>query len=406
MPVLTPEIERAIAIAYDWSNFARAEQIEPSIAYDVWLILAGRGWGKSRTGAETIRGWVADGVRRIHLVGRTTADARDTMVFGESGILAVCAGDLENRPTFNGNRRSIFWPNGAQAIVFSSERPNALRGPQCERWWADEVAAWGRPQETWDNLQFGARLGADVRGVVTTTPRPVQILKDLLVDDGTHTVKGNTYDNASNLAANFLRALARRYEGTRLGRQEIYAEMLDDNPLALWRRAELDEHRVTEHPDLARVVVAVDPAATATGDETGIVAVGVGSNDEYYVLGDKSRQGSPDEWATAAVAAFNLHNADRLVYESNQGGDMVASTLRTKSQDLPIDSVHASRGKYTRAEPVAALYEQGRVHHVGAFAELEDQLCEWEPGNDSPDRLDALVWAVSYLSGSSTFAIT
>lgn len=408
MRCLNPETTDALRDAFRWAPpIARPEQMEPPAPYDVWLILAGRGWGKSRTGAETVRKWVnVDGRRRIHLVGRTAADARDTMVYGESGIIEVCRGDLDNQPEYNANRRSIFWPNGAQALVFSAEKPDALRGPQCECWWADELAAWRYLENTWDNLQFGARLGVDVRGIVTTTPRPVKKLKELLDDEGTITHRGSTLDNAENLAPNFLRAILRKYRGTRLGRQEINAEILDDNPNALWRRAMIDETRTASPPGLPRVVVALDPAASSTGNEAGIVAVGHGDDGDFYVLDDRSLRASPDVWASETVAAYHRQNADCIVYETNQGGDMVKNTLRTVDQSVPVAPVRATRGKYTRAEPVAALYEQGRVHHVGIFAELEDQMCEWEPGSESPDRLDALVWGLTYLSQGSEFSIS
>jgi len=396
----------AVRVAYDWRRWARPEQLEPAAAYAIWCILAGRGFGKSRTGAETVRKWInQDKVRRVHLVGRTSQDARDTMIYGESGILSVCAGDIGNQPTYNANRRSVFWPNGAQAVVFSGETPDALRGPQCERWWADELAAWKYLEQTWDNLQFGARLG-QVRGIITTTPRPVKLLREIIADADTITTHGRTLDNAANLSPNALKALLRKYEGTRIGRQELNAEILDDNPNALWHRADIDKARVTKAPDLSRVVVAVDPSATSTGNEAGIVVVGQGGPlREWYVLDDRSLQASPDRWAQEAVAAYNRHKANLIVYETNQGGEMVRHVLLAKEPGVPLAAVHASRGKALRAEPVAALYEQGRVHHVGAFAELEDQMCEWEPGETSPDRLDALVWGVSYLSQSSSFAI-
>ena len=359
------------------------------------MYLAGRGWGKTRVGAEIIR-QDAKSFGRIALVGATAADVRDVMVEGESGILAISPPN--ERPTYEPSKRRLTWPNGAVATTYTAEEPDRLRGPQHERAWADEVAAWKYPG-AWDMLMFGLRLGRDPRAVATTTPKQTPHMRAIKAAPGTVIIRGRTYDNAANLAPSFLTAVTTRYAGTRLGRQELDGEDLDDNPNAMWQRARIDELRVTKHPDLVRVVVAVDPAASATEEsaETGIIVAGLGTDGHGYILDDCTVHGSPNAWGRAAVTAYHKHRADRIVAEVNNGGDMVIFVLETVDANVPTAKVHASRGKATRAEPVAALYEQGRVHHVGSFPHLEDQLCTWEPGQTSPDRLDALVWALTEL---------
>jgi phage terminase large subunit-like protein len=366
----------------------------------VWLIKTGRGWGKNRTGAETIRRWIESGqCRRLNLVASTAADARDTMVEGESGILATSPPWF--RPTYEPSKRRLTWPNGAMATLYSSEKPDRLRGPQCDSWWADEMATWKYLRETWDNLQMGARLGRRVRGIVTTTPRPLRLMKELMADPHVHVTSGHTFENKANLNAQQLAAWELKYGGTRLGRQELAGEILDDNPDALWQRDQIERDRVIKVPDgveLCRVVVAVDPTCTAGGDEAGIITAALGSDGHYYVISDDSMHGSPDAWASAAITAYHRSRADRIVYESNQGGDMVKNTLLTVDNSVPVKDVWASRGKVLRAEPISALSEQGRVHHVGAFPTLEDEQCEWTAGDpESPNRLDAMVYALTYL---------
>ena len=380
-----------------WRELARPNQLPPVGDWQTWVFLAGRGTGKTRGGAEWVREQVEAGGRRGALVGPTAADVRDVMIEGPSGILA-CA-TPENYPRYEPSRRRVTWPNGALAFCYSAEEPRRLRGPQHDFAWADELATW-QYADAWDQLCFGLRLGADPRCAVTTTPRPVRLLLELLADPGTVTTKGNTYENEANLAPQFVRRIISRYEGTRLGRQEIHAEILTDNPAALWQRDQIEATRVTQAPDLARVVVAVDPAA---GDgenaaETGIVVAALGKDGHGYVLADVTTRGTPLHWARQAVAAYGLHKADRLVAETNNGGLMVEQTVRTVAPSIAYRGVHASRGKQARAEPVAALYEQSKVHHVGTFADLEDQLCNWTPQiEESPDRLDALVWALTEL---------
>lgn len=401
------------ALRYDWKFWARPNQLEPEGDWMTWLILAGRGFGKTRVGAETIRSWVCGRTplspgrcSRIALVAETAADGRDVMVLGESGLLAIHHRDF--RPTYEKTNRCITWPNGAKAWLYNATEPDQLRGPQHDAAWVDELAKFQKVQETWDQLQFGLRLGEHPRQIITTTPRPISIIRRLVNDPTCYVTRGRTYDNAANLAAPFLKQIEERYGNTRLGRQEIEGIILDDMPGALWNRDMLDGSRKPSAPDLDRIIVAVDPAATSgeDADETGIVAVGVArdedGNQRGYVLADRSLRGTPDEWASAAVRLYHELDADRIVAEKNQGGEMVEAVLRSKDRNVPVTLVHATRGKRVRAEPVAALYEQGRIHHIGRFDKLEDQMClfttdgEREPG-ESPDRVDALVWGLTAL---------
>lgn len=321
---------------------------------------------------------------------------RDICVEGESGLHTICP-SLNYEPS----KRRITWPNGAQAALFSADEPDRLRGPQFHWAICDEVAAWRRGAEALSMLMLGLRLGSDPRCAIATTPRPTAVIRDLVASPTTHVTRGSTYDNRANLAPAFFEQIISRYEGTRLGRQEINAEILEDVPGALWTRKIIDDSRVTQAPQLTRIIVAVDPEATATetSAETGIIVAGLGVDKHGYVLDDRTIKGSPHTWASQAVAAYHSRRADRIVYEANQGGDMVAHTLRSIEPSVPLSGVHASRGKQARAEPVAALYEQGNIHHVGVFTELEDQLCNWTPGSGqaSPDRLDALAWAFTDL---------
>lgn len=371
----------------------------------MWLILAGRGWGKSRTGAEAVREEVEQGRSgRIALIAETSADARDVMVEGESGILAVSP--PWNRPKYEPSKRRLTWPNGAIATCYDAREPDQLRGPQHDFFWGDEWAKFRYAQACWDNMLPGLRLGKNPRGVITTTPKPVPLIKALVRDPGVFLTKGKSTENLSNLAATFKRAVIDRYAGTRMGRQELDAEILEDVPGALWTRRGIDEARVDKAPPLKRIVVAVDPAATGgeSANENGIVIAGMSQDQQGYVIDDWSERGSPDKWARKVVAAYRRYEADVVVVEVNQGGDMVAQVLRSVEPNLPIEEVRATRGKYVRAEPVAALYEQGRVHHVGALAELEDQMVTFTPERAadrsdgySPDRVDALVWALAAL---------
>lgn len=381
------------------------------------MILAGRGFGKTRIGSEWIRkntcgdsplGRSASGWGRIALVAETAADARDVMVEGESGILACHPKDY--RPVYEKTNRKLTWPNGAVAFLYNATEPDQLRGPQHHAGWVDELAKFRYMQECWDQLQFGLRLGEHPKVLVTTTPRPLPLIKRLMTDEDTIVTRGSTLDNAGNLAANTLKQLYDRYGSTRLGRQELEGEVLGDIPGALWNRDAIDNGRVKEAPlDLERVYVAVDPAASSeeNSDENGIVVVGLARDkDGYargYVLEDGTLKGSPEEWASQAVRLYRKWQADKIIAEKNNGGDMVASVIRAQDRSVPIKLVHASRGKVVRAEPISALYEQGRIHHVGMFEKLEDQMCLFSVDNirnsstGSPDRVDALVWGLTEL---------
>lgn len=406
--------EEALALHYDWTGlWARDNQLHPPGDWRVWLLLAGRGFGKTRTGAEWVREQIESGkARRIALVARSAADARDVMVEGESGILAVCPPWF--KPKYEPSKRRLTWPNGAIATTYSADEPNLLRGPQHDAAWADERAAW-RYDDAWDQLMFGLRLGSDPRCVVTTTPRPTKAIKELIADPKTYVTRGSTYDNRANLAEAFLETIIKRYEGTRLGRQELNAEILEDVEGALWTMAGIDATRVQQEPDdLLRVVVGVDPAVTSgeASNETGIVVCamhGRGKDAEFFVLEDYSLKASPDGWARRAVQAFEAWDADLVVGEVNNGGDLVEHVIRTVAPRIPFKAVRASRGKQKRAEPVAALWEQGRAHVVGNLPELETQMTTWVPGLDedeSPDRMDAMVWAMTELMGGSSTPTT
>jgi predicted phage terminase large subunit-like protein len=403
----------ANVLADDWQTKARPEQLPPAGDWwTIWLILAGRGFGKTRTGAEWVRGLAeAATAHRIALVGPTASDVRDVMVEGESGILAISPN--HNRPVYEPSKRRLTWDNGCIATMFSSEEPDRLRGPQHGAAWCDELAAWRNIAETWSMLQFGMRLGKAPRTLISTTPRPVKLLRELLAREGQDVAvtRGSTYDNRDNLAPSFFSQIVKAYEGTRLGRQELNAELLTDTPGALWQMDWLDRDRVSTAPEeLKRVVVAIDPAVSTNenSDETGIIVAGIDGRGHVYVLEDCSGKYAPHEWARKAVDAFDRHKADRIIGEANQGGAMIESTLRTVSRSVPYKAVHASRGKVTRAEPVSALYEQGRVHHVGgAMTVLEDQMTSFTSDFDrsrmgySPDRVDALVWALTeFLPGA------
>ncbi len=381
----------------DWyATNARPEQRPPLGAWRTWLILAGRGWGKTRTGAEWLRAQ-RDTCPRMAIIAPTFADARDTCVEGESGLLAICKPSEVSK--WNRSIGEFEFSNGAQVKLFSGDKPARLRGPQHHALWFDELAAFQYIQAAWDMAMFGLRLGDNPRAVVTTTPRPLPLIKTLLADAKTHVTRGSTYDNRANLAPAFFEDIVSRYEGTRLGRQELNAELIDDVEGALWTRDLLEANRIAKVGDVSRIVVAVDPEANASANsETGIVVAGQMADERYCVLDDASISGTPDQWARQVVSTFHKWRADRVVVERNQGGDMVAAVLRAVDANLPITEVYATRGKYTRAEPISALYEQGKVKHAGVFPKLEDQLCTWVPGENSPDRLDAMVWALTDLS--------
>ncbi|QKV20609.1 DNA-packaging protein [Oricola thermophila] len=400
-----------VELLYHWPLFARPEQLPPPGDWRNWLILAGRGFGKTRAGAEWVREQVRRGAGRIALIAPTLADARDIMVRGESGLLSVCwEGDVTRdgtrlgRPVLEVSNRRVVWANGAEAMFFSAEDPESLRGPQHERIWADELAAWRYLRETWDMAMFGLRLGDDPRTCITTTPKPVALLRELVEDGATAVTRGTTYDNAANLAPGFLAAVRARYEGSGLGRQELLAEILDEAEDAMWKRATLDRLRLRTPPELRRIVVAVDPPAGSRSgsDACGIVAAGLRADGNAHVIADATmRAASPVRWAERAVALYHALGADLMLAEVNQGGDMVEAVIRQVDPTVALKKVHATRGKWLRAEPVSALYEQGRVTHAPGLSALEDEMCTFTPkGLDSgrsPDRLDALVWALGEL---------
>jgi phage terminase large subunit-like protein len=404
----TPNIFRAFAegLRNDWrGSLARPEQLAPPGDWTTWVFCGGRGAGKTRSGAEWVHERVATGSRRIHLVAPTAADCRDVLVEGPAGLEATGAPHL--RPKYSPSLRKVEWPNGAIALLFSGDEADRLRGPQCDTLWVDELCAFRQPQQVLDMAFLGLRLSKDPRCLITTTPRPIKAFKTLLARDGEDVAvsRCSTLANSENLPKIFLDQILGRFEGTRLGRQEIYAEMLEDVLGALWQLSRIDELRVREAPQLTRIVVAIDPAVSTgeDSDETGIVVAGIGQDNHGYVLEDLSGKYSPTEWARRAVAAYHIHKADRIVAEVNQGGDMVESTLRAIDPNVPYRGVHASRGKAIRAEPISALYEKGVVHHVGSFSKLEDQLTSFTPdsrrSSGSPDRADALVYALTDLLG-------
>lgn len=390
-----------------WDLWARPSQVAPTWPWRYWLILAGRGFGKTRSGAEWIRQRIAQGAGRIALVGRTVADVREVMLEGESGLLNVFPD--HQRPIYQSTRRRVVFHNGAIATTYTAEEPDQLRGPQHDTAWCDELAAWDAATEAWDNLLFGLRLGADPRAVITTTPRPKKVLLDLVRDKHCAVTRGSTYDNAANLPDAFLDKIISRYEGTSLGRQELHAELLEDIPGALWNRALISKLRRAEGqvPALRRMVLAIDPSVSdgADSSETGIVIGGLGVDGHGYVIEDASLRGTPDAWARKALKRWKFHGVDRIVAEVNNGGALVEKVLRTIQPNFAYRPVNASRGKLTRAEPVSALYEQGKVHHVGIFGDLEDQMCTYDGTGKSPDRMDALVWCLSDLMFEGASAV-
>lgn len=409
----TPDAIRAWSLSRGgpWRTVARPEQLAPPGAWDIWLALAGRGWGKSRTGAEwCIEQAVMHPGTRGALVAPTAADARDVMTEGESGVMA-CA--LPGLCTYEPSKRRITFVNGSLLTLYSADEPDRLRGPQHHFAWCDELAAWRRLQEMWDMMQMGMRLGDHPRICITTTPRPLPLIKKLVKDPRVVIVRGTTFENLDNLAPSFREAVLDRYEGTTLGRQELYADILDDLPGALVARAVVDRNRVDAAPELSRTVIGLDPAGTGTGDLAGIVAAGQ-ADGHVYILADRSEKLSARATAQRAWSLYEQYDADALVYETNLGKDWLTEVLKTvwaerrgKGVPAPLRPVTAVKGKQLRAQPVAMRYEQGRVHHVGGLPELEDELCAWIPEESpkSPDRLDAMVHAVTDLVKADLYRV-
>jgi len=388
-------------LSLKWECHARPSQSPPEGDWNGWLIIAGRGWGKTRVGAEYIRAAAESGwAKRIGLVGETSADGRDVMVEGESGILAIS--DPRSNPLYEPSKQRLTWPNGTIATLYDACKPDQLRGPQHDLIWFDELAKYSSAERVFDMAMFGLRLGTRPRWIATTTPRSIPLIKRLLNQADVRLTRGKSDENVANLAASFRSNVIERYRGTRLGRQELDAEILEDVPGALWTRGMIDETRIGAAPELTRIVVGVDPAASSgeNANETGIIVAGLARDGHAYVVEDCSLHGSPDAWARRAVSAYRQWAADCLVAEANQGGEMVSHVIRSVA-DIPVKLVRATRGKYVRAEPVSALYEQRRVHHAGIFRELEDQMVAFTADSSldgvSPDRVDALVWAATEL---------
>jgi phage terminase large subunit-like protein len=426
--VLSLPRDLALRALYSWRHWARPKQLLPTAAFYVWLILAGRGFGKTRTGAEAVRGWVEAhpiGFRplRIALVAETAGDARDVLVEGESGIMAISPPWC--KPLYEPSKRRLTWVRQGRVVAiattYAGAEPEQLRGPQFDKAWVDELAKYKYPDETWENLTLAVRLGLNPQMIVTTTPKPIPVIRDILADRDTIPTRGSTYENLANLAPRFISRIRRKYEGTRLGKQEIYAELLDDLPGALWTRAMLDKLRIHPNartgklilPEMDRIVVAIDPSGSDTedSDEAGIIVAGRGLDGDGYVWDDRSGIMSPAEWGTQGVRAYAMNEADLVVGETNYGGDMVETVIRgielnepglkISGLNVPFRKVVASRGKHLRAEPVSALYEQHRVHHAGSLAQCEDEMVMFTTkgyqGGASPNRADALVFALTEL---------
>lgn len=389
--------EQARQLLEDWRFWARPEQIAPDGYWSTWVALAGRGWGKTEAGAHWLRERVEGGARSIAIIAETQKDLEEVMVPRIIKVHGVAPPSVRYKPV------RLVWPNGATAFGYNGTEPDQLRGPEFDTAWVDELAKYRYAQEVWDMLQFTMRRH-DPRVLVTTTPRPIPVIKSILKDPRTVISRGSTFDNADNLPETFLAGLKEKYAGTRLGRQELEAEILDDVQGSLWTRAMFDNHRVTALPEMQRIVVGVDPSGG--GDSQGIVAAGKGVDGRYYVLADRTCQLSPAGWGARVVQAFREFYADRIIAERNFGGDMVEATIRTADPSAPVKMVTASRGKVLRAEPIAALYEQGRVSHYRDLPALEDQCClltgEGYVGDGSPDRVDALVWAITELNEGAT----
>ena len=393
-----------------WIAQAREKQLQPDTEHFIWLILAGRGWGKTRTGAQDIALFALRNPNTISaVVAPTHGDLRRVCFGGPSGLMTVipeeCLAVGTTQKGYSSSLSEIRLANGSKIVGYAAQEPERLRGPQFHRAWCDELASWRYP-EAFDQLMFGLRLGNNPQCLITTTPKPQKLIRDLVEREDVHVTSGSTFENEANLAESALSMLKDKYEGTTLGRQELYAEIIDTIDGALWKTALIDEARLPENTEkeLTQIIVGIDPAVTANqdSDETGILVVGKDFNNEYYVLEDISGKYSPDQWARKAINAFYEWGADRIVAEVNNGGDLVERLLRNIDANIPYRSVRATRGKILRAEPIAALYEQRRVHHIGVFPELESQMCSYtgEANQQSPDRLDALVWGLAELSKS------
>lgn len=394
-------------VEYDWHFWARQKQIPPPGSWSIWLLMTGRGFGKTRTGAS----WIVEKAQsldraRIGLVGESTLDVHDVMILGESGILSLSPPHFT--PEYVPSKRRLTWPNKTVGITYAGSKPDLLRGPNHHWVWLDELTKYRYPDDVWDNMEMGLRLGPLPQALTTTTPKNIQIVRDLIedheIDDSDVKITyGTTFENRSNLSPKFIKRVVKRYGGTRLGMQELYAQVLEDDPNALWNRDLIDQTRVKRVPEFTKVVIGVDPPAGVT--ECGIIVAGLGTDNNAYILDDVSIAAKPATWGGRVAKSFNEWTANEVVAEKNNGGDMVEHTLQTAmykkngvyrpaGASIPVKLVYASRSKRTRAEPVSVLYERGWVHHAGTFADLEDELCTWVPGDASPNRLDALVWSI------------
>jgi len=404
--LLNLSTEQKKAVLNSWELRARDKQLEPEEDFTTWLISCGRGWGKTLCGAQTVRSYIESGrAKRVALIGATSADVRDVMIQGVSGLMSIAPPEF--RPVYEPSKRRLTYPNGSICTAYADAEPEQLRGAEVDLIWCDEICKWKYPEYTLDMARFCLRGGDSPKIIITTTPKPIKVIKDLLEDETCYLTTGNTFEN-SKLPDAFVDHMKKRYSNTRIGEQELYARLLDDNPQAMWKRHDIEDHRVLKAPDLKRVVVSIDPAGShnANSDETGITVAGIGFNDQGYVLDDLSLKASPKQWGEVAISAFHKYQADKIVVEKNMGGDMCTHVLSSIDPNIPVKTVHASRGKVARSEPIASLYEQGRIHHVGFFAELEDQMCQWEPSlKGSPDRMDSLCWAMTELMLNGGFEV-
>lgn len=405
----------AVSLYTNWIKTARAKQLPPKEDYFIWLILAGRGWGKTRTGAQDIALYALRNPNTISaVIAPTFGDLRRVCFGGQSGLLSIipkeCYASDFGTSGYASSICEIRLANGSKIVGYASINVERLRGPQFHRAWCDELASWQYP-EAFDQLMFGLRLGENPKCVITTTPKPTPLIKKLIERQDVHVTKGNTFENEANLAKSALSMLKSRYEGTSLGRQELYAEVLEDVDGALFNRANIDQNRVEKPPPLSKIVIGIDPAVTSNknSDETGLIVAGRTDDGQYYILDDRSGIYSPDNWIKKALMLYYEYEANYIVAEVNNGGDLIEKLLRTQDSKVPYKAVRSSRGKMLRAEPISSLYEQNKVHHVGVWKELEEQMCIYT-GNTitSPDRLDALVFAITSLqsSGSAVFKIS
>lgn len=393
---LTPE--ESELLLYDWSFWGRPKQQIPPGDWFAWLIMGGRGFGKTRTGAETIREWQNQGFDRFALIGQTVADVRDVMLHGESGLITISP--KHNKPVYIASRRQVEWPNGARAFLYSGDEPEQLRGPQHQKGWLDEIVKFKYLEECLDMFELGLRIGLNPQYLATTTPKSRPALKKMVADDATHLTTGSSFENLGNLSSRFIERVIKKYEGTRLGRQELYAELFTDVAGALWTYDLIERTRVRTVPeDLVRIAVALDPSTTNNNRsaEAGIITAGLSKDGHCYIMYDDSLKAHVSVWSGAAVRRYKDVQADIMIGEANNGGDLIEALIQTHGSGINYQKVHAARGKFTRAEPVAALHEKGVIHIVGELPELETELAEWVPGEDSPNRLDAMVWAVTAL---------